>query len=179
MEIWKPIKGYENRYWVSNEGRVWRSSYVDTIGRTKKERILCTAVSRNGYEKVCLIKDGVKATKLVHRLVGEAFLENPENLPMINHKDENKRNNNAENLEWCDSTYNNNYGTSNYRQARTKGRKVAQFLPNGEFVCDYYSIMEASRRAKVSAGSICQSLTLGKPTNGFLWKDTKEVKVYA
>lgn len=178
MEIWKPIKGYENLYWISNEGRVWRPSHVDTIGRTKKGRVLRASVSRNGYEKVGLTKDGAKTTKLVHRLVGEAFLENPENLPMINHKDENKRNNNVENLEWCDSTYNNNYGTSNYRQARTKGRKVAQFLPSGVFVCDYYSIIEASRRAKVSTGSICQSLTLGKPTNGFLWKDTKEVKVY-
>ena len=104
-EIWKPIKGYESLYEVSNLGRVKSLKWG-------KERILRTDKSNNGYLRVVLCKDGKKKKYLVHRLVCESFLPNSNNLPEVNHKDENKTNNKVDNLEWCDRTYNNRYSQS-------------------------------------------------------------------
>lgn len=97
-EIWKDIKGYEGLYWVSDMGHV-----KNRHGRTLKPEI------RRGYYSVDLCKNGKRKKCHIHRLVAKAFLPNPNNLPMINHKDEDKLNNNADNLEWCDNTYNSQY----------------------------------------------------------------------
>ena len=127
-EIWKPIVGYEGYYEVSNLGRV-RSmdKYVNTKGDSKRIRngrvlkgILC-----HNYVWVTLSKDNLKSKKRVHRLVAEAFIPNPDNLPCVNHKDENRSNNSIENLEWCTTEYNNNYGTRKEKLRKTSGIRVA------------------------------------------------------
>ena len=101
-EIRKDIKGYEGLYKVSNFGRVKSST-----------KILANRLSKRGFYIVTLSKDTKGVTKTVHRLVAQAFISNPENLPQIDHKDENKLNNKVENLEWCTAKYNCNYGTHN------------------------------------------------------------------
>ena len=128
MEIWKDIDGYEGLYQISNEGRVKSLKY----NHTNEEKFLKAKRNRNGYLLVGLCKDGKPKKKLVHRLVAEAFIENPNGLPQVNHKDENKMNNCVENLEWCDASYNTNYGTRNERsaKARTNGKRSKQ-------VCQY------------------------------------------
>ena len=129
-EIWKDIAGFENSYMVSNLGNIKskeRSVIVNdnpVYERHLKEKILKPELTR-GYYTVGLHKDG-KLIKLayVHRLVAEAFLPNPNNLPQINHKDENPKNNCVDNLEWCTCNYNNNYGTKLIRQSlNTRGEK--------------------------------------------------------
>lgn len=120
-EIWKDIEGYEGRYKVSTKGRV--KSLARKIPRTRKgntylsdvpERIL-KPFDNNGYRQVRL-SDGTKTKDYkAHRLVAKAFLPNEKNLPQINHKDENKSNNDVNNLEWCDRNYNLNYGTRKER----------------------------------------------------------------
>lgn len=105
MEEWKDIEGYEGLYQVS-EGEVKSLNY----NKTKKERVLKKSIV-GGYYTVNLHKDGVMKTYYVHKLVAEAFIPNPDNLPCINHKDENKLNNSVSNLEWCTVKYNTNYGT--------------------------------------------------------------------
>lgn len=95
-EIWKDIDGYEGLYQVSNLGRVKNINYRGT----KKERLLKSRKSRDGYLQLCLCKDGFIKMFYVHRLVAETFIYNPQNLPCVNHKDENKQNNCLENLEW-------------------------------------------------------------------------------
>lgn len=129
-EIWKDIKGYESLYQVSNLGRVKslarkviKKNYVSF----KKERILKQQTDRYGYKKVILQRNYQIKTFSIHRLVAEAFLENPYNLPQINHKDENKENNCVLNLEYCDSKYNNNYGTRNIRVSETMKKKKYQY----------------------------------------------------
>lgn len=129
-EIWKDIKGYESLYQVSNLGRVKslarkviKKNYVSF----KKERILKQQTDRYGYKKVILQRNYQIKTFSIHRLVAEAFLENPYNLPQINHKDENKENNCVLNLEYCDSKYNNNYGTRNKRVSETMKKKKYQY----------------------------------------------------
>ena len=113
-EIWRDIKGYEGLYQVSNLGRVKSlERYVkgkDGL-RLVKEIIMSISVCRtNGYFKVILHKDGKQKRYQVHRLVAEAFIPNPDNLPIVNHKDENKINNCVWNLEWCTYSYNLTYG---------------------------------------------------------------------
>ena len=120
MEIWKDIKGYEGLYQVSNMGR------IKSLGnnKTRKEKILSLKPSNNGYIKVYLCKNGKQKPFSVHRLVAQAFLPNPDNLPEVNHIDENKENNHVKNLEWCDRKYNMTYGTRNERaSASRKGKK--------------------------------------------------------
>ncbi len=122
-EIWKDIKGYEGFYQVSNLGN------IRSVGRNiikgsgkyyKEENVLKLAKGKSGYYCVKLSIDGVKKTKSVHRLVAEAFIPNQNNLPCINHINEDKLDNRVENLEWCDYSYNNKYGDGNLKRTKSK-----------------------------------------------------------
>lgn len=110
-EIFKDILGYEGLYQVSNLGNV-KSMYTN--------KILSAATKKRGYQYVNLYKDKLSKMHQIHRLVATAFIPNPNNLPIVNHKDEDPTNNKAENLEWCTHTYNINYGTATkkIRQSR-------------------------------------------------------------
>lgn len=113
QEIWMDIKGYEGKYQISNHGRIKSLSRItnNRNGEFKtKEKIMKPTKSRNGYLIVSLWENNKQKKKLVHKLVAEAFIKNPEHYTEINHKDENKKNNNMINLEWCDHKYNMNYG---------------------------------------------------------------------
>lgn len=126
-EIWKPVKDFEGYYEVSNLGRV-RS--VDRVviaknGTTqfKKGTLMKPRPDRQGYIIVALSINRHYITKCVHRLVAEAFIPNPDNLPQVNHIDEVKNNNVVSNLEWCTAKYNANYGDRNKKAVETKVKK--------------------------------------------------------
>lgn len=106
VEVWKDIEGYEGRYQISNLGNVKSLQYGGRKGIVKN---LVPKVSNSGRLWVELMKNGGKKQFLIHRLVGMAFIPNPDNLPQINHLDENPKNNRVDNLEWCTAEYNIRY----------------------------------------------------------------------
>lgn len=122
-EIWRPIKGYEGKYEVSNKGRVRSlTRYCMHFGYRKaliRGRLLIGHKDTSGYIMVGLHNKGTIKNLLVHRLVAQAFIPNPHKYPIINHKDENKANNHVKNLEWCTQKYNVNYGTAKKRARST------------------------------------------------------------
>lgn len=124
FEEWKDIPGYEGLYQVSNTGKIKGLPRVTMQNQILKERILIPGVINNGYLQITLHKNGEHKNFLVHRLVANAFIPNPKNLPEVNHKDEDKANCNADNLEWCTRKYNLNYGTRNQRSAESRRKKV-------------------------------------------------------
>ena len=146
MEIWKDIKEYEGLYKVSNEGNVKSL-------QNNKEKILKPASDKDGYLHVNLCKNCEHKNYLIHRLVAAAFIPNTNNLPQVNHKDEDKTNNNVSNLEWCDCKYNNNYGTRNLKSSISQGKKVKCIETN----IVYHSINEAERQTGIDNSSIIKA----------------------
>lgn len=163
-EIWKDIPGYEGFYQASTEGRV-RS--VDRIvkkwdgKKLVKGRILIPSANLGGYLFVELFMDGVGKIKTIHRLVAEAFIPNPDNLQQINHKDENKKNNRVENLEWCSGTYNIGYGTNRERAAQKMRKSVLVLNRDGSEYGRYPSLGSVS-----DAVGRCKSAICGYIKNG-------------
>ena len=159
-EIWCPIKGYEGFYGVSDQGRVRSLKFG-------KERILKPIRNQQGYILVCLCKNREKKMCKIHRLVAQAFIPNPDNLPQVNHRDEDKTNNYVQNLEWCDSKYNNNYGTRNQRISKT----VLQYTKSGAFVREWKSTHDAERNlgySKCNISKCCNGKL--KSAYNFIWK---------
>lgn len=151
MELWKEIKGYEGIYEVSSCGRVRsldryvKHSKTGEMSVLKKGMIKKPTTDTEGYLLVTLNKDGKYCTKYVHRLVADAFLGEHKLKEQVNHKDENKQNNNIDNLEWCSVKYNINYGTRTARMARTQGKPVSMYDKNGALVrvfCSLSSVKE-------------------------------------
>ena len=144
-EIWKEIVGYEGLYKVSDKGNVKSVERLDSIGRRCGGLILRAREHKHGYLHVALYKNGKRKNKLIHRLVSESFIPNPNFFLEVNHIDENKKNNEVANLEWCDTKYNVNYGTRNVRVGNKLSKKVkATNVTNGE-VIRFKSTAEAGR----------------------------------
>ena len=126
-----PVVGYEDKYVVDQFGRVYgvdRTTTVFDNGRIYEKPIagkqMKQSLHTKGYKTVSLTKDGKAKTMFVHRIVAEAFIPNTDNLPMVNHKDEDKTNNFVENLEWCTASYNRTYGNAVEKHAKKiRGRK--------------------------------------------------------
>lgn len=122
-EVWKDIQGYEGLYQVSNLGRVRHLPYTIKWGGKLEHRPLKESnqhKNTGGYCIVVLSKNSKSKQFLIHRLVAQAFIPNPDNLPEVNHIDEDKTNNKVDNLEWCDRKYNINYGTRTERAVKTR-----------------------------------------------------------
>ena len=154
MEIWKDIKDFD-KYQVSNLGRI-RSF------KQKKDGKILPLIEQHNYLYVSLSKHCEETRRLVHRLVAEAFINNPDNLPEVNHKDENTMNNKVENLEWCTSKYNANYGTRNKRRA-----KPIQCVETGKI---YWGAREMERQTGIWHNDIAKAIRNGTQIGGYHWQ---------
>lgn len=175
MEIWKNIKGYEGFYQISDMGCVksLERTVIKKDGRkqTVKERILKPAMTKDGYLMTYLCSSQKRKWFRVHRLVCEAFHENPDGKTQVNHINENKTDNRACNLEWCTVKENNNHGTRNARIAETLSKPIGQYTIDGEFVKVWSSVMEAQRQAGFDCGHISSVANGKRKTHkGFVWK---------
>ena len=179
-EIWKDIEGYEGMYQVSNMGRVRsveRTAWNGKGYRTVAERILKAGNSGLGYLVVTLCKEGENKNHLIHRLVAKAFLPNADNLPEVNHKDENKENNKAENLEWVTCSENINHGTRNKRMAEKLSKPIFGIDKVTGLIVEFPSAQEAERQLGIAHNNICACLKgKYKTAGGFYWyyADTTE-----
>ena len=161
-EIWRPIKDYEKLYEVSNTGQV-RS----LCGRYGKFRILKQSVGSRGYMLVTLCDHGKQKSVNVHRIVAETFIPNADNLPCVNHKDENKKNNNVENLEWCSYYHNNTYGNRLTKSALKRSIPV-RCIETGII---YSSAYAAQRETKIRQSGICSCCHGRRKTaGGYHWE---------
>lgn len=157
LEVWKDIQGFEGIYQVSNLGRV-RNVLFFNGGRDKKDprckkevRILTPKKKKDGYLEVHLSSGKKDFYPVVHRLVAAAFIPNPNNLPQVNHKDENKSNNCVDNLEWCTGKYNLEYGTGRSRSHNGHKKAILQLdKETGEVL----KIWESATDAAIAKGDI-------------------------
>lgn len=169
QETWKDIKDYENLYQVSNLGKIRSIGY-------NKEKILKTFKDRK-YLSVNLYKNKKHKKHRVHRLVAQAFVLNPNNYPIINHIDENKHNNNANNLEWCDIKYNNNYGSRGNKISETKSKIICQYDLDGNLITKWKGIKSINIGVKINPSDISKCCNNKQKTSkGFIWKYKEEKK---
>ena len=135
-EIWKDVVGYEGLYMVNNYGEIY--SLITN-------KVLSPSYTSDGYLQYNLRRGKESHTVFAHRAVAEAFIPNPNNLPLVNHKDENPKNAYVGNLEWCTHSYNNTYNNSHIKRAEYFKKIVFCYDENGELVQTYSSIREAAK----------------------------------
>lgn len=175
-EIWKDVENYEGLYQISNFGRVKSLKFG-------KEKILKPGKKSAGYLFVKLCKNGNMKNVFVHRLVALAFIENPENLPEVNHKDENKENNWVDNLEFCTRSYNINFGTRNSRMlntkklnnAKTAEREIDQYTKDGFFIKTWRSSREAERYGFFQSAIIACCRKRRKSHGDYVWQYHEDI----
>jgi len=186
QEAWMPIGGYDGIYEISDLGRVRSLNRIDARGWRRKGRILQPSTHKNGYLLVCLYKDGISETRIVHRLVAEAFIPNPENKPEVSGVDGVIVSNAAKDLAWCDrkevlfdrgvlhrSMSHEKWGTGEpvKKSVEARRRPVIQYDKNGSEITSYPSVMIAERKTGVKNSNIikvCRNKL--KSAGGFMWK---------
>lgn len=182
-EVWRDIKGYEGAYQVSNFGNVRSLNFM----RRKEVRELAKKNMR-GYPYVILYKDTKIQRKRIHRLVAEAFIPNPDNLPEVNHKDENKANNRVDNLEWCTHKYNFDYTYSRHpehkerivkegRKSAKRNRRVIQKNKKGEIICIHRNVHSIYNEIGYDYKTLVRRLEnpeiYGNEFYGYIWEYEK------
>ena len=179
--IWKDIPGYEGLYKININGDILSL-------HSKKEKLIKSGINK-GYKRVLLCKNKKHKNCLVHRLVAITFIPNIYNYPQINHKNENKLDNNVSNLEWCTAQYNAKYGTRLKRISKklSIARKGKHISPETEFKTGhgckkvrcielnkiYNSIKEAGEELNITPGNItnvCKNKEKNKTAGGYKWE---------
>ena len=186
IEIWRTAVSdgilYEGLYKVSNWGRILSLNYRNT----GKAELMEPSERKDGYSQVGLSKNGKTKNCLVHRLVAETFLPNPEGKPQVNHKIEGKKgkkinivifnedgtvNKERTTIEWCTQEYNHNYGTINERAAKAKSKPVLQLSLSGELIREWPSTREIERQLGFDHGAVAKCCNGKLPHyKGYIWK---------
>ena len=167
-EVWKDVQGYEGLYQVSNLGNVKSFRESHKYGKPK-EFTLKPCLINSGYYVVTLYTGKERHKFQIHRMVANAFIPNPDNLPCVNHKDENKLNNCVDNLEWCTYQYNNNYGTARARAFTSPYEPIRQKTIDNDVIAVYKSPRIAARLLGKNPDLIRSWLKSGVG-DGYMWE---------
>lgn len=191
--IWRPVLGFEGYYEISNTGIV-RSVNRIVSGKNGSVRhipgvIMTQQTNHKGYKCVILHKYGEHYTKFIHRLVAEAFIDNPFKLPQVNHIDTDKTNNHVENLEWITNEDNQKHAVANgcykgftekqliatlinqKKAAKQRQKPVAQYDLDGNYIQSFESISDAERKTGCNNSKICACCKGNrKQAYGYIWK---------
>lgn len=181
IEKWKDIDGYEGLYQVSNMGHVkslYRKVIRGGVSMTVHEKMLKQMYGGNGYYYVDLHINGKRHYCRVHRLVAKAFLDNPSGYKEINHKDENKANNNVTNLEWCDRKYNCNYSLQPHKRVLcSTRRKAVQMLDEkGNILSEYPSVRLAAKTERIGYTTILNAIKSKRMVFCRYWREVSAIK---
>lgn len=164
--IWQHVKGFEEYYLVSDVGQIWS---------IRRQKVLKTKIDRYGYEVVVLSVNGHAYHLTVHRLVAQAFVPNPQNLPTVNHINEIKTDNRAANLEWMSVADNDNHGTRNKRMADTKCQVPVEQICEDGTVIRYRGVKDASRKTGINRCCIARCCkNIRKTAGGYEWRYANE-----
>lgn len=167
-EMWKDIKGYEGIYQASNLGRIKSLNY----NQQKYEKILKPVKQKTGYYLVNLKGNAL----LLHRVIANTFLENPNNFKTINHKDGNKANNSVDNLEWCSYSDNLKHAYKNKLKIATSNhlkKKIIQYDKNYNFIKIWGCSKDIERELKISHSNIskcCKHILHNNTAGGYKWE---------
>ena len=161
-EVWTDVKHYDGLYKVSNYGRVWSCS---------NNKYLAIHTKSNGYQFVQLYKNGKMRNEYLHRLVALAFIPNPNNLPIIKHKDENPSNNIVSNLEWCTVSYNNNYNKRNEKIGDEEGHDISVYDKDNKYIESFPSITKAANAYGISLTTLWRRVQDGQIINDHYFKE--------
>ena len=180
IEEWKPIRGFEGLYEVSNHGRVrtldgwkdWATRCGNPGRRFVRGKILIPQLKNSRYLFIILHNRDTYRIVTIHRLVAETFVPNPNNLNVVNHKDENKLNNISSNLEWCTYDYNNSYGTARERSRKKhKSIPVEQLTLDGVVIARFDGMHEAERMTGIRRCEIGRCVKKSTSTaRGYRWR---------
>lgn len=174
FENWLPIPEYEDLYEIDTFGNIKsldRKVRNNNGFRVIKGKILKPKLDDKGYYRIGLTKNKKQKFYFIHRLVALTFIPNPNNYPIINHKDSNPKNNYVENLEWCDSKYNNNYGNRNKKIGVANSKKVKQYDLKGNYIKTWSSIMQVERTLKIQNSNIVKNCKgRSNKAGGYIWK---------
>lgn len=172
MEKWKDIIGYEGLYQASSLGNIRSLDRYDCRGNWIKGKVMKPRLINSGYLMVHFRNEnGKRKGLLVHRLVAQAWIDNPEGKKQVDHIDENKLNNRVENLRWATPKENTNHGTGMKRAALSRGISVAQLTEDNEVIAIFPSLAEAGRKTKINDSAIgaCCSGRF-KHAGGYKWR---------
>lgn len=176
-EVWKKIQGY-SRYFVSNMGRIRSTTYVSRGNKDKVEygKVYKLSTDNFGYKMIALIDDnGNRVLNRVHHLVAETFIPNPDNLPMINHKDQNPGNNRVENLEWCTAQYNATYADAHKKRNMNLKRWYVQMYLDGSIKKVHRGLDNAAKEVNGSKQCVSNCCCgLNGSYRGYKWKRLKD-----
>lgn len=181
-EVWKSvdIPGFEKLYEISNYGRlkalerIIHHKHKDEI---RKEHFITLCNDKDNYKIAVLKGNGIKKTIKIHRLVASAFIPNPNNYKEVNHKDENKTNNNVNNLEWCSHSYNMLYGTRGIRTGNKLKKSINQYDLDGNFIRTWNGSKDIKKEINICNTSVLKCCrNKQKTAGGYIWKFKEELK---
>lgn len=157
MEI-KDLEQFDNMYSITSEGQIWSK---------KTNKYLIGSINQKGYRTISIYHKGKTITVRPYRLVAQSFIPNPNNLPQVNHKDENKLNDCVDNLEWCDNWYNEHYGTRAERGGLKRRKPIIQYDKDWNFIKEWDSATTAGKELNIDARRISEAIYHQRNTTGF------------